>query len=103
VLVSVNLFGRARSYSRSAWCHEADEDYFEVEAGDPLHEPGQGCLIWHLGAKDSRTWADGDLAVVEFRAPWSSPMESTAGVTVATTEETGVTTAGVASSTKLAE
>jgi hypothetical protein len=57
------------SSSRSAWRrHEAYADYFEVEADDPLHKPGQGCLIWQLGAKDCRAWANGDLAVVEFRA-----------------------------------
>jgi hypothetical protein len=43
-------------------------DYFKVEAGDPLYEPGEGCLIWQFGAKGCRAWADGDLAVVEFRA-----------------------------------
>ena len=43
-------------------------DYFELEAGDPLHEPGQGCLVGQVGAKGCGAWADGDLAVVEFGA-----------------------------------
>jgi hypothetical protein len=66
VLAWVTAFRRVavRGWRR----HEAHEDYFEVEAGDPLHEPGQGCLIWQLGAKGCRAWAGGDLAVVEFRA-----------------------------------
>jgi hypothetical protein len=70
VLVPVMSFRRvAVRFVISGWrCHEAHEDYFEVEAGDPLHKPGQGCLIWQLGAKGCRNWADGDLAVVEFRA-----------------------------------
>jgi hypothetical protein len=69
-LASVNSFCRvAVGFAISGWRrHEAHEDYFEVEAGDPLHKPGQGCLIWQLGAKGCRAWAGGDLAVVEFRA-----------------------------------
>jgi hypothetical protein len=43
-------------------------DDFKPEAGDPLHEPGKGCLIWQLGAEGCGAWAYGDLAVVEFRA-----------------------------------
>jgi len=43
-------------------------DQFKPEAGDPLHEPGQGGLIWQLGAKGCRARAYGDLAVVEFCA-----------------------------------
>jgi hypothetical protein len=70
VLVSVNSFRRvAVRLAISGWRrHEAYDDYFEVEAGDPLHKPGQGCLIWQIGAKGCRTWANGDIAVVEFRA-----------------------------------
>jgi hypothetical protein len=45
-----------------------DADYFEVEAGDPLHKPTQGCLIWQLGAKGCRAWVSGHLTVIEFRA-----------------------------------
>jgi len=41
---------------------------FKPEAGDPLQEPGKGCLIGQLGAKGGRARADGDLAVVEFCA-----------------------------------
>ena len=43
-------------------------DQFKPEAGDPLHQPGQGSLIWQLGAKGGRARTYGDLAVVEFRA-----------------------------------
>ena len=70
MLVSVTAFRRvAIRFAISGWRrHEAYEDYFEIEAGDPLHKPGQGCLIWQLGAKGCRARADGDLAVVEFRA-----------------------------------
>jgi hypothetical protein len=39
-----------------------------MEAGDPLHEPGEGCLIRQLSAKGCLAWAYGDLAVVEFCA-----------------------------------
>jgi hypothetical protein len=42
--------------------------YFEVEADDPLDEPGQRALIWQLGAKGCRACSQGDLAVVKFRA-----------------------------------
>ena len=56
-------------FAISGWRrHEAQEDNFEVQAGDPQHEPGQGCLVWQFGAKGCRTWANGYLAVVEFRA-----------------------------------
>lgn len=59
----------SQSYSRSAWRrHEAHVDDFKPEAGDPLHQPGKGCLIWQLGAKGCGARAYGDLAVVEFRA-----------------------------------
>jgi hypothetical protein len=58
-----------RSYWRSPWRrHEAEVDHFKPEAGDALHEPGEGCRIWQLGAKGCRARAYGDLAVVEFRA-----------------------------------
>jgi len=43
-------------------------DQFQPEAGDPLQEPGEGCLIWQLGAKSRRPRANGYLAVVEFCA-----------------------------------
>jgi hypothetical protein len=69
VAAMVNSFAASRSYSRSAWRrHEAHVDHFKPEADDPLHEPGKGCLIWQLGAKGCGARADGDLAVVEFRA-----------------------------------
>jgi hypothetical protein len=48
--------------------HEARVDDFQPQAGDPLHEPGQGGLIRQLGAKGRHIRADGDLAVIEFRA-----------------------------------
>jgi hypothetical protein len=65
-LVSVNFFRRV---AVSGWRrHEAHEDNFEVEAGDPQHKPGQGCLVRQLGAKGCRIWASRYLAVVEFRA-----------------------------------
>ena len=48
--------------------HKAHVDYFKVEAGDSLHEPGESCLIWQFGAKGCLARAYGDLAVVEFRA-----------------------------------
>jgi hypothetical protein len=69
VLVSVGFFRRAAvRFAISGWRrHEAHDDYFEIEAGDPLHKPGQGCRVWQLGAKHRRTGANGDLAVVEFR------------------------------------
>ena len=69
-----NSFRRvAVKFAISVRRHEPYADYFEVEAGDPLHEPAQGCLIWQLGAKGCRAWANGDLAVVEFRAAWCLP------------------------------
>lgn len=40
----------------------------EAEAGDPQHQPAQGRLIGQLGAQGCRVRADGDRAVVEFRA-----------------------------------
>lgn len=43
-------------------------DYIEVEADDPLDEPGQRTLIWQLSAKGSRACSQGDLAVVELCA-----------------------------------
>jgi hypothetical protein len=42
-------------------------EQLEPEAGDSLHEPLQGTLIKQLGTHGGRAWADGDLAVVEFR------------------------------------
>jgi len=48
--------------------HEMHVDQFKPEAGDPQQEPGEGCLIWQLGAKGRRARANGDLAVVEFCA-----------------------------------
>ena len=50
------------------WRHEIQVDDLEPEAGDPLHEPGEGCLIWQLGAKGCRARAYGDRAVVKFCA-----------------------------------
>ena len=41
---------------------------FEVEADDPLDEPGQRALIWQIGAKGRRTRSQDDFAVVEFCA-----------------------------------
>jgi hypothetical protein len=52
--------------------HEVHVDQFKPEAGDPLQEPGEGCLIGQLSAKGRRARADGDLAVVEFRAQCSA-------------------------------
>jgi hypothetical protein len=61
--------GCERSYSGSALRrHEAHVSYFKVEAGDPLHEPGEGRLIRQLSAKGCLAGAYGDLAVVKFRA-----------------------------------
>ena len=40
--------------------------YFEVEANDPLDEPGQRALIRQIGAKGRRTHPPDDFAVVEF-------------------------------------
>ncbi len=48
--------------------YEVQVDDFEPETGDPLHQPGQGPLIWQLGTEACRVRADADLAVVEFRA-----------------------------------
>ena len=48
--------------------NEMHLDYFEVEADDPLDEPGQRALIWQLSAKGSRACSQGDLAVVELCA-----------------------------------
>ena len=48
--------------------HAVHVDDFEPEAGDPQHEPGEGCRVWQLGAKGGGARADGDLTVVEFRA-----------------------------------
>ena len=39
---------------------------FEVEADDPLDEPGQRALIRQVGAKGRRTRAQDDFAVVKF-------------------------------------
>jgi hypothetical protein len=43
-----------------------DLGYFEVEADDPLDEPGQRALIRQIGAKGRRTCPPDDFAVVEF-------------------------------------
>ena len=40
----------------------------EVEADDPLDEPGQRALIWQIGAKGRRTRSQDDFAVVKFCA-----------------------------------
>jgi hypothetical protein len=40
----------------------------EPETCDPLHETAQGDLIGQDSAQGRRVRADGDLAVVEFRA-----------------------------------
>jgi hypothetical protein len=42
----------------------------EPKIGDPLHEPGEGRLVWQLGAQGCRSRAYGDLAVVEFFAQY---------------------------------
>jgi hypothetical protein len=42
--------------------------YVEPETGDPLHETAQGDLVRQIGTQGCRVRADGDLAVVEFRA-----------------------------------
>ena len=41
---------------------------FEVEADDPLDEPGQRGLIWQIGAKGRRIRSEDDFAVIEFCA-----------------------------------
>ena len=41
---------------------------FEVEADDPLDEPGQRTLIRQIGAKGRCTRTQDDFAVVELRA-----------------------------------
>jgi hypothetical protein len=41
---------------------------FEVEADDPLDEPGQRALIGQIGAKGGRTCSQDDFTVVEFGA-----------------------------------
>lgn len=43
-------------------------DHLKPEAGDPLQQPGEGCLIGEHGSKGGCSRADGDLAIVEFRA-----------------------------------
>lgn len=53
---------------RQTRCNELYLGYFEVEANDPLDEPGQRALIRQLGAKGCRACSQGDLAVVEFCA-----------------------------------
>jgi hypothetical protein len=50
------------------WRYAVYVDHLEAEAGDPLHEPGQGTLIGYLGVQGGRIGAYGDLAVIEFRA-----------------------------------
>jgi hypothetical protein len=45
-----------------------DVHYVKPETGDPLHETAQGDLIGQVGTQGRRVRADGDLAVVEFRA-----------------------------------
>jgi len=40
--------------------------HFTSEAGDPLHEPEEGILIWEQGAKGCHIRAYGDRAVVKF-------------------------------------
>jgi len=47
---------------------QADVNHFEPQAVDPLHQPGEGCLIRQPGAKGGRAPAYGDFAVVEFCA-----------------------------------
>ena len=42
--------------------------HFQSEAGDPLHQPVEGSLIWQLGAKSRRIRTHGDRAVVKFCA-----------------------------------
>jgi hypothetical protein len=49
-------------------CHEVQVDHFKPEAIDPLHEPGEGRLVWQFGAKGCRARTYSDLAVVEFCA-----------------------------------
>jgi len=46
--------------------YEVQVDDFEPESGDPLHQPGQGSLIWQFRAQGCRVRPDADLAVVEF-------------------------------------
>jgi hypothetical protein len=43
-------------------------DDFESEAGDSLHEAGEGGGVGQFGAQGGGVWAGGDLAVVELRA-----------------------------------
>jgi hypothetical protein len=59
----------ARDWSlRRRRCHELNLGYFEVEADNPLDDPGQRTLIWQLGAQGRGACSQGDLAVVEFCA-----------------------------------
>ena len=48
--------------------HKVHVDNFEPQAGDPLHQPDEGRRIREFGAEGGRALANGDLAVVEFRA-----------------------------------
>ena len=48
--------------------HKTHVDDLKPEAGDPLHQPGEGSLIWEIGAKGGCAWTYRDLAVVKFRA-----------------------------------
>ena len=48
--------------------HKLYLGYFEVEADDPLDQPGQRALIRQLGTKGCRAWFPDDFAVVKFRA-----------------------------------
>lgn len=43
-------------------------DQLESQAGEPLHEPVEGALIWQLGSQGCGARAHADLAVVEFCA-----------------------------------
>jgi hypothetical protein len=43
-------------------------DHFKLEAGDPLNESREGCLIWQLGTKGCGARANDDLAFIEFCA-----------------------------------
>ena len=48
--------------------HEVQVHHFKSEAGDSLHQPHEGTLIWQLGAEGRRARAYGDRAVVKFCA-----------------------------------
>jgi hypothetical protein len=41
--------------------HEMHVDHLKTKADDPQYQPGEGCLVWQLGAKGCVARARGDL------------------------------------------